>query len=162
MGSQAWRFHFGFLESENELLDLVLIGGIVLAVAALLWPAPTFRVTQLRTRLDDVMPEYQFDEMALGCPCQAGTGDESDSPVDVRRHEIPGHAAGNSRSSLRHPDTGDFFRDKRVLDAFSESGYVSGGDEHEILTCGGANVRAGHVLSLAVCRSTRNIASLVR
>ena len=43
---------------------------------------------------------------------------------------------------LRIHDTGDFLQDKRVLDAFSASGYVSGGSDHEIVMCGGANMRA--------------------
>jgi hypothetical protein len=45
-------------------------------------------------------------------------------------------------AALRIHDTGGFLQDKRILDAFSASGYVSGGSEHEIVMCGGANVRA--------------------
>ena len=33
-----------------------------LAIAALLWPAPMIRVAQHRTRLDDIIPEYQSSE----------------------------------------------------------------------------------------------------
>jgi hypothetical protein len=33
--------------------------------------------------------------------------------------------------------------DKPILDSFTASGYISGGSEHEILSCGGANMRAG-------------------
>jgi len=39
-------------------------------------------------------------------------------------------------------ETDVFSRDKRILDLFSASGYVTGGSDHEILTCGGANVLA--------------------
>ena len=42
---------------------LGLAGGVVLALAALHWPAATIRVAQPKTRLDDIMPEYQFSEI---------------------------------------------------------------------------------------------------
>ena len=38
-------------------------GGVGLALVALQWPAATTRVAQPRTRLDDVMPEYQGSEI---------------------------------------------------------------------------------------------------
>jgi hypothetical protein len=41
-----------------------------------------------------------------------------------------------------------FSQDKRILDVFSRSGYVSGGSEHEIVMCGGANLRAQRGLEL--------------
>ena len=54
---------FRFLGIRKRFVGaLVLAGGVGLAVAALLWPAPTFRVEQPRTRLDEVMPEFQFFE----------------------------------------------------------------------------------------------------
>ena len=49
---------------------------------------------------------------------------------------------------LRIHEAGDFLQDKRVLDAFSASGYVSGGSHHEIVMCGGANVGAKRSLAL--------------
>ncbi len=45
-------------------------------------------------------------------------------------------------AALRIHDTGDFLQDKRVLDAFSASGYLFGGSEHEIVMFGVWNVRA--------------------
>ena len=45
-------------------------------------------------------------------------------------------------TALRIRDTGEFLQNKRILDAFAASGYVTGGSEHEVLMCGGANVRA--------------------
>jgi hypothetical protein len=43
---------------------------------------------------------------------------------------------------LRIQETGDFLHDKRILDAFSESGYLLDGSEHEIVMFGVWNVRA--------------------
>ena len=45
-------------------------------------------------------------------------------------------------AALRIDDTGGFLQDKRVLDAFSASGYLFGGSEHEIVMFGVGNVRA--------------------
>ncbi len=45
-------------------------------------------------------------------------------------------------AALRISDAGDAFQDKQILDTFSASGYLFGGSEHEIVMCGGANVRA--------------------
>jgi hypothetical protein len=41
---------------------LILAGGVALTLAALSWPASMIRVVQPGTRLDDIMPEYQFFE----------------------------------------------------------------------------------------------------
>lgn len=49
---------------------------------------------------------------------------------------------------LRIHDSGGFLHDKRVLDAFSASGYLSGGSEHEIVMFGGVNVRAKRPLEV--------------
>src|SRR5512141_2983054 len=43
----------------------VAFGGLALAVAALLWPAPVLRSAG-RQRLDDFLPEYQFREYHEG------------------------------------------------------------------------------------------------
>ena len=87
---RTWRFPSVFLESTNDLLArIILAGGVGLAIAALLWPASIFRVAQHKTRLDDIMPEYQFFEKHSARiharPEQVMAGR---SPVDVRRHEI--------------------------------------------------------------------------
>src|SRR5581483_2483730 len=49
---------------------------------------------------------------------------------------------------LRLHDSGEFPQDKRVLDAFSTSGYILGGSEREIVMAGGANVRAKRPLEV--------------
>ena len=54
---------FRFLGIRRRVVGaLVLAGGVALAVVALFWPASMIRVAQPRSRLDAVMPEYQFFE----------------------------------------------------------------------------------------------------
>ena len=124
---------------------LILAGGVGLAIAALLWPAPMIRVAQHRTVLDDIMPEYQFferhsarvharPEQAMQAVRQSTFGDMKSL---VTLLKIRGAALGRP-----FHDTGDFSQDKLVLDAFSASGYLSGGSEHEIVMFGVGNVRA--------------------
>ena len=121
---------------------LILAGGVGLAVAALLWPAPVIRVAQPRTRLDEIMPEYQFSErhsariharpeQVMQAVRQSTFGDMKSL---VTLLKIRGAA-------LRAPgDTGGF-QNQRVLDAFSASGFLLGGSEHEIVMFGASNVR---------------------
>ena len=137
-------FPFRFLGIRKRAVGaLVLAGGVGLAFTALLWPAPTIRVAQPRTVLDDTMPEYQFVEKH--------SARIHARPEQVMR-AIRESTFGDMKSlamllkiraaALRIHDDGALLQDKRVLDAFSASGYVSGGSEHEIVMCGGANVRA--------------------
>lgn len=137
---------FRFLGIRKRAVGaLILAGGVGLAIAALLWPAPMIRVAQHRTVLDDIMPEYQFferhsarvharPEQAMQAVRQSTFGDMKSL---VTLLKIRGAA-------LRTPfhDTGDFSQDKLVLDAFSASGYLSGGNEHEIVMFVVGNVRA--------------------
>jgi hypothetical protein len=143
---------FRFLGVRRRAIGaLILTGGVALTLAALFWPASMIRVAPPRSHLDEIMPEFQFCE----------------------RHSVHIHARperviwavrestfGDMRSlgtllkiraaALRAPadDTGALSRDKRILDAFSASGYALGGSEHEIVMCGGANVRAKHILEM--------------
>lgn len=143
-------FPFRFLGIRKRVVGLVILaGGVVLALAALLWPAPMFRVAQHRTTLDEVMPEYQFFERH-----------------STRIHARPEHVMQAIRQStfgdmkslaallkirgaaLRAHDTGALSQDRRILDAFSASGYLLGGNEHEVVMCGGANVLARRPLGM--------------
>jgi len=130
---------------------LVLAGGVTLTLAALYWPASMIQVAQPRTRLDDIMPQYQFFERH-----------------SARIHARPGQVMQATREStfgdmkslvtllkirgaaLRAPrrETSAFSPDKRILDAFAASGYVFGGSEHEIVMAGGANLRAKRPLEV--------------
>lgn len=135
---------FRFLGIRKRAIGaLVLVGGVVLALTALLWPAPTIRVAQPKTLLGDIMPKYQFferhsariharSELVMQAIRQSTFGDMKSL---ITLLKIRGAA-------LRIHDSGDFLQDKRVLDAFSESGYLSGGSEHEIVMFGVWNARA--------------------
>jgi hypothetical protein len=147
---------FRFLGIRKRAVGaLILAGGVGLALTALLWPAPIVRVAQHRIVLDDAMPEYQFSEQhsariharperVMQAIRQLTVGDMKSL---VTLLKIRGAA-------LRLHDTGDFVRhvrslqDTRLLDTFSQSGYVFGGSEHEIVMCGGANMRANRPLEV--------------
>ena len=119
----------------------ILAGGLGLAIAALLWPAPMIRVSQHKTVLDDVMPEYQFFERHSARiharPQQVMQAVRESTFGDMKSLVTLLKIRGGA---LRIHDTGAFLQDKRVLDAFSASGYVSGGSDREIVMCGGANM----------------------
>lgn len=134
---------FRFLGVRKRVTGaLICGGGVGLAVAALYWPAPTVRVEHARSRLDELMPEYQFHERHA-----------------TRIHARPEQVVRAIREStfgdmtslvtllkirgavLRTPFTDTGLLQKRVLDAFAEAGYVPGGSETEILMCGAVNVR---------------------
>jgi len=149
---------FRFLGIRKRFVGaLVLAGGVGLAVVALLWPARTFRVAQPKTRLDEVMPEYQFSE-------------KHSVRVHARQEQvmqaIRESTFGDMKSlvtllkirggALRIGDTGESLQNKQILDAFAASGYVSGDSEHEILMCGGANMRAMHPLQLPTLHEFAN------
>ena len=107
-----------------------------------------YRVAQHKTVIDDVMPEYQFfekhsvriharPEQVMQAVRQSTFGDMKSLATLMKIRA----------AALRIHDTGAM-QDKQVLDAFSASGYSSGGNEHEVVMCGGANVRAGRPLQL--------------
>jgi hypothetical protein len=135
---------FRFLGVRKRAVGaLILAGGVALTLAALFWPASMIHVAQHRTVLDDIMPEYQFferhsariharPEQVMQAIRQSTFGDMKSL---VTLLKIRGAA-------LRIDDTGGFLQDKRVLDAFSASGYLFGGSEHEIVMFGVGNVRA--------------------
>jgi len=122
---------------------LILAAGVVLGLAALSWPASTIRVAQHKIQLDDTMPEYQFFERHSARihaqPQQVMQAIRQSTFGDMKSLRTLLQIRG---AVLRIHDAGDVLQDKRVLDAFSASGYLSGGNEHEIVMYGGANVRA--------------------
>ena len=143
---------FRFLGIRKRAVGaLILVAGVGLALAALLWPAPLIRVAQHRTVLDDIMPEYQFSERH-----SARVHARPEQAIEAVRQSTFGDLQSLITllkirgAALRRPyhDTGDFAQQKRVLEAFSASGYLSGGSEHEIVMAGGANVRAKRPLQV--------------
>jgi hypothetical protein len=123
---------------------LIFAGGVGLAVAALLWPAPVIRVAQHKTRLDDIMPEYQFSERHT-----VRTRARPEQVIQAARESTWGDLKSlitlmKIRGAvLRAPfhDTGYFSPDKRVLDAFAASGYLTDSSEHEIVMFGAVKMR---------------------
>jgi hypothetical protein len=122
----------------------ILAGGVGLAVAVLLWPAPIHRVAENRTRLDDIMPEYQFSERhtvrTLARPEQLMEATRAATWGDLKSLNTLMKVRG---AVLREPfrDTGYFSPNRRVLDAFTASGYVTDSSEHEFVMFGAVNMR---------------------
>ncbi len=143
---------FRFLGIHKRAVGaLIFAGGAGLAVAALSWPASTIRVAQPGTRLDEVMPEYQFFErhatriharpdQVMEAIRQSTFGDMKSlvTLLKIRGAALRAHAQ----------DTGAFSPERRILEAFAASGYVLGGSEHEIVMAGGANMRAKRPLEV--------------
>ena len=118
---------------------LIFAGGVGLAFAALHWPATINRVAQNRTRLDDLMPEYQSSERhserihakperVMEAVRQSTVGDLKSlvTLLKIRGAVLrtPVHDIGN-------------LQDKRMLDAFTDAQYLFGRSEHEIVMLGG-------------------------
>lgn len=131
-------FPFRFLGIRKRAIGgVILAGGLGLAVAALLWPPSTMRVAQHRTHLDDILPEYQFNErhvksiharpeQVMQAVRQSTLGDLK-SLVTLMRIRA---------AALRTPYQQLGFENERVLDALyaQGKGYVPlGGTEHEIV-----------------------------
>ena len=144
---------FRFLGIHKRAIGaLLLAGGVALALAALSWPAPMIRVSRPRTRLDEVMPDYQFSERH-----SASINAQPERVMQAVRESTFGDMkslatllkirAGALRAPSHEADV--FSRDNRILDVFLASGYVTGASDQEILTCGGANVRAQSPLKLS-------------
>jgi hypothetical protein len=141
---------FRFLGIRKRAVGgLVVVIGVVVTFAALLWPAPIVRVAQHRTLLDDVMTEYQFYERHSECvhatPEQVMQAVRESTFGDMK--SLPA-LMKIRQAALRIHETGDPFQDRRVLDAFSKSGFRLAGSEREVVMFGGANVRANRPLDL--------------
>ena len=134
---------FRFMGVRKRVVGaLGLVGGVALTFAALLWPAPMIRVAQPRTRLDDVMPEYQFSEKH-----SARVHARPEQVLEAVRQSTFGDMKSLSAllkiraAALRAPDhTADMQR-QRVLDAFAASGYLVDSSERGIVMFGAVNVR---------------------
>ena len=141
---------FRFLGIRKRYIGALLAaGGVALTLAALLWPAPIVRVSQHKTMLDDVMPEYQFSERhsqrVHATPQQALQSVRQSTFGDMRSL---GTLLKIRAAALRIHETGNSLQDKRVLDSFAASGYLTGNTPHEIVMAGIANIRAGGPVKL--------------
>jgi len=134
---------FRFLGIRQRAIGAVLfVGGVVLAFTGLLWPAQTIRVARHRTQLDDIMPEYQFSERH-----SARIHARTDRVMQAVRESTFGDMRSLGTllkiraAALRIHDIGNGMQDKRVLDSFSASGFLTDGSDHEIVMFGVWNVR---------------------
>lgn len=135
---------FRFLGVRKRLTGaLLLVGGIVLAFGALSWPAATLRVDQPKTLLDEVTPQYQFYEKhsirVHARPSQVIQAVQESTFGDLKSFS----ALMRVRSAaLLSRDKGVSLLQRRVLEAFSASGYVSGSSDREVVMCGVVDPRA--------------------
>ena len=139
-------FPFRFLGIRRRITGLfILAGGLVFAALGLFWPAPVLRVAHAATRLDEIMPEYQFSErhtISIHAQLEQVMQAIRESTFgDMRSLQSLLKVRGVFERGGSH-DTSVFAQDKRILDAFAASGYISGGNDHEILMVGGPDMRA--------------------
>lgn len=136
---------FRFLGVRKRVVGaLIFVGGVGLALAALLWPASTIRVAQHRSRLDDILPEYQFGERhslrVHARPEQVMQATREATWGDLRSLvallKIRGAVA---REPYR--GTGAFSQNKRIFDAFSASGSLFDNSDCEIVVFAAQNVQ---------------------
>ncbi len=123
---------------------LIFGGGVALTFAALFWPASMIRVAQPKTRLDQIMPEYQFSESHSARiharPEQVMQAARQSTFADMKSLVTLLKIRG---AVLRRPvhDTGTL-RDTRILDGFTKSGFFLDGSENEIAMFWAWNARA--------------------
>lgn len=123
---------------------LILAGGVALSAAALFWPAATIRVAHPGSRLDEIMPEYQFSERHSARiharPAQVMEAIRQSTFADMKSLMMLLKIRG---AVLRTPAGSTAgFRDMRILDGFLKSGYLFDSSEHEIAIFGLWNARA--------------------
>ena len=128
---------------KRAVAALVLVGGVGVALAALFWPASMIRVAQPRTRLDDIMPEYQFFERhSVRIHAQPEQVMQAVRQSTFRDMKSLATLLRIRAAVLRIQDTVELPQDKRILDAFSAPGMLLGGSQHEVLKCWIASLRA--------------------
>ncbi|MGE5111213.1 MAG: hypothetical protein ACM3JB_10185 [Acidobacteriaceae bacterium] len=122
---------------------LVLAGGVVLALTALLWPASMIRVAQHETLLDDIMPEYQFGEqhsqLIHARPEQVMRAIRETTLGDLKSYVTLMRIRGVALRRAFHP--GDS-QNQRVFEAFSSAFTSLGASEHEIVMGGIGKARS--------------------
>ena len=126
---------FRFLGVRKRAVGaLILASGVVLTFAALCWPASTVRVAQPGTRLDAIMPEYQFFERHSARiharPKQAMAAVRASTFGDMKSLDT---LLKIRAAALRIHDNANLLQDRRVVDTFATSGYLTESTEHEIV-----------------------------
>ncbi len=149
---------FRFLGVRKRAVGaLVFAGGVTLTLAALFWPASTVRVAQTRTRLDAIMPEYQYFEKhsarVHARPAQILQATRESTFSDMKSLGTLLKIRG---AALRIHDTGESLKDKRILEAFSVPGFLQDGSEREIVMFWAASLRAGGLAKLGGMQEFRD------
>ncbi len=135
---------FRFMGVRKRLVGaLILVAGVALTFAALWWPASTVRVAQSANRLDAAMPEYQFFEKhsarVHARPEQVMQAVRESTFGDMKSLNTLLKIRG---AALRAPAQGlSELQKKRVLDSFTEAGYLSEANDREIVIFGVWNAR---------------------
>jgi hypothetical protein len=146
---------FRFLGIRKRVLGaLILAGGVALSLTALFWPASMIRVAQPGTRLDQILPEYQFSERHStrihAQPEQVMQAVRESTFADMKSLVTLLKIRG---AVLRIPvDDSGAFADTRVLDGFSKSGYFFDESGREIAMFGVWNARANRRPDLSSLR----------
>ena len=136
---------FRFLGVRKRAVGaLILAGGAALTFAALSCPAPMIRVAHPGTRLDEIIPEYQFSERhsarVRARPEQAMQAIRESTFGDMKSLVTLLRIRG---AVLRTPVQGlGDLQNKRILDSFAQAGYLPAGSDHEIVMFGIWNARA--------------------
>ena len=136
---------FRFLGVRKRAVGaLILVCGVLLTLAALFWPASMIRVAQPKTRLDQIMPEYQFSERHAARiharPEQVMEATRQSTFADMKSLVTLLKIRG---AVLRQPvhDTGAL-HNRRILDGLPNSGFFFDGSENEIAMFWGWNAWA--------------------
>ncbi len=132
LGAANLAVPFRFMGVRRRAVGaLGLAGGVALAPVALQWPAATTRVAHQFSEVH-ALRVHARTEQVMHATRESTFGDMTSLAMllNVRGAAIRTPA----------PRGGDL-QDKRVLDAFSASGYLLDGSDHEIVLLGAANVR---------------------
>ncbi len=136
---------FRFLGVRKRAVGaFILAGGVVLTLVGLRLPDPTIHIAQHRSRLDDILPEYQGSERHSvrihARPEQVMQGVRQSTMGDLRSLDTLLRVRA---AVLRIPfQSTRELRDKRMIDSFLASGYLFDESEHEIVIFTVGNVRA--------------------
>jgi hypothetical protein len=136
---------FRFLGVRKRAVGaLILVAGVALTSAALFWPASMIRVAQPGTRLDQIMPEYQFSERhsarVHARPEQVMQATRQSTFADMKSLVTLLKIRG---AVLRQPvhDTA-ILHNTRILDGVPKPGFFFDGSENEIAMFWAWNARA--------------------
>jgi len=121
---------------------LVLGAGLVAAVASIAWPAPTRHVAGLASRLDEILPAFEFSEFhetrVHASPAQVMAAARAVTPEEIRFfvalmevRALPARLLGKLPPRSRRPPQAT-----PLLELFLRGGFVMLGDEGDEIVFG--------------------------